>query len=110
MAAADRRRRRRRPPRAKARRAPRRRARAGRSAAGPADACGARRSPDQRTLWVARADTGSPVGVRIGITDGIFTEIDARNIHEGDQIVTDVEGVGDDKKQPPGGNAMRRMF
>jgi len=52
----------------------------------------------------------SPVGVRIGITDGIFTEIDARNIHEGDQIVTDVEGVGDDKKQPPGANAMRRMF
>jgi hypothetical protein len=48
--------------------------------------------------------------VRIGITDGIFTEIDARSIHEGDQIVTDVEGVGDDKKQPPGGNAMRRMF
>ena len=65
---------------------------------------------DQRTLWTLRDGTISPVGVRIGITDGIFTEIDARNIHEGDQIVTDVEGVGDDKKQPPGGNAMRRMF
>ncbi len=65
---------------------------------------------DQRTLWTLRDGAISPVGVRIGITDGIFTEIDARNIHEGDQIVTDVEGVGDDKKQPPGGNAMRRMF
>ncbi len=65
---------------------------------------------DQRTLWTLRDGAISPVGVRIGITDGIFTEIDARNIHEGDQIVTDVEGVGDDKKQPPGANAMRRMF
>jgi multidrug efflux pump subunit AcrA (membrane-fusion protein) len=65
---------------------------------------------DQRTLWTLRDGAISPVGVRIGITDGIFTEIDARNLHEGDQIVTDVEGVGDDKKQPPGGNAMRRMF
>jgi len=65
---------------------------------------------DQRTLWTLRDGAISPVGVRIGITDGIFTEIDARNIHEGDQIVTDVESVGDDKKQPPGGNAMRRMF
>jgi HlyD family secretion protein len=65
---------------------------------------------DQRTLWTLRDGAISPVGVRIGITDGIFTEIDARSIHEGDQIVTDVEGVGDDKKQPPGGNAMRRMF
>ncbi len=65
---------------------------------------------DQRTLWTLRDGAISPVGVRIGITDGIFTEIEAHNIHEGDQIVTDVEGVGDDKKQPPGGNAMRRMF
>jgi len=65
---------------------------------------------DQRTLWTLRDGAISPVGVRIGITDGIFTEIEARTLHEGDQIVTDVEGVGDDKKQPPGGNAMRRMF
>ncbi len=82
-----------------------------RAASGPAGACGATGPvSDQRTLWTLRDGAISPVGVRIGITDGIFTEIDARNLHEGDQIVTDVEGVGDDKKQPPGGNAMRRMF
>ncbi len=65
---------------------------------------------DRRTLWTLRDGTISPVGVRIGITDGIFTEIDAHNIHEGDLIVTDVEGPGDDHKQPAGAQAMRRMF
>jgi HlyD family secretion protein len=65
---------------------------------------------DRRTLWTLRDGAISPIGVRIGITDGIFTEIDARNIHEGDLIVTDVEGIGDDHKQPAGAQAMRRMF
>jgi HlyD family secretion protein len=65
---------------------------------------------DRRTLWTLRDGAISPIGVRIGITDGIFTEIDARNIHEGDLIVTDVEGTGDDHKQPAGAQAMRRMF
>jgi HlyD family secretion protein len=65
---------------------------------------------DQRTLWTLRDGAISPVGVRIGITDGIFTEIEGRDLHEGDQIVTDVDGAGDDKKAPAGANQMRRMF
>ena len=67
---------------------------------------------DQRTLWTLRDGVISPVGVRIGITDGIYTEIDAKDLlHEGDPIVTDVEGVGGDaNKTPAGAAAMRRMF
>jgi HlyD family secretion protein len=65
---------------------------------------------DQRTLWVLNNNDISPVNVRIGITDGIFTEVQAPQLHEGDMIVTDVEGAGDDKKQPAGAAAMRRMF
>jgi HlyD family secretion protein len=71
-----------------------------------------RRGPgsDQRTLWTLRDGAISPVGVRIGITDGVFTEIEARELHEGDQIVTDVEGAGDEKKPAAGASQMRRMF
>ncbi|HET6146230.1 MAG TPA: efflux RND transporter periplasmic adaptor subunit [Polyangia bacterium] len=65
---------------------------------------------DQRTLWTLRDGAIAPVAVRVGITDGIFTEIEGRELHEGDQIVTDVEGAGDDKKPPAGANQMRRMF
>jgi HlyD family secretion protein len=67
---------------------------------------------DQRTLWTLRDGAISPIGVRIGITDGIFTEIDAKDLlHEGDSIVTDVEGVGSDgNKTPAGATAIRRMF
>jgi len=65
---------------------------------------------DQRTLWTLRDGAIAPVAVRIGITDGIFTEVEGRELHEGDQIVTDVEGAGDDKKPATGANQMRRMF
>jgi HlyD family secretion protein len=65
---------------------------------------------DQRTLWTLRDGAISPVGVRIGITDGIFTEIEGRELHEGDQIVTDVDGAGDDKKPAAGATQIRRMF
>jgi HlyD family secretion protein len=67
-------------------------------------------TPDQRTLWALRGGALAPVPVRIGITDGIFTEIDAQQVHEGDEIVTDLENPGDEHKVPAGAAGMRRMF
>jgi HlyD family secretion protein len=72
---------------------------------------GAGEAPDRRTLWVLSGPTPAPVRVRIGVTDGTTTEIDAPEIHEGDRVVTDAEtGGGDGKGPPAGAGAFRRMF
>jgi HlyD family secretion protein len=68
-------------------------------------------APDRRTLWVLSGPTPAPVRVRIGVTDGTTTEIDAPEIHEGDRVVTDADtGGGDGKGPPAGAGAFRRMF
>jgi len=66
--------------------------------------------PDRRTVWVLRGPTPEPVRVRIGVTDGATTELDAPEIHEGDRLVTDADTVGDAKGPPAGAGAFRRMF
>jgi HlyD family secretion protein len=81
----------------------------GRSRHGPGG--GGVAAADQRTLWILRAGALAPVAIKIGITDGIFTEVDTRELHEGDLIVTDVEAGADERKAAPAGAAaMRRMF
>jgi HlyD family secretion protein len=69
---------------------------------------------DRRTLWVLRGTSTSPapVRVRIGVTDGINTEIESTELKEGERVVTDAEvgGGGDGKPPPAGAGAFRRMF
>jgi HlyD family secretion protein len=66
---------------------------------------------DRRTVWVMRGGpTPAPVRVRIGVTDGVNTEIETTELHEGDRVVTDAD-TGDGKPQAPAGSgAFRRMF
>ena len=67
--------------------------------------------PDKRMLWVLRGATPDPVRVRVGVTDGANTEVDAPELHEGDRAITDAEMPGGDSKGPPAGaGAFRRMF
>jgi HlyD family secretion protein len=65
---------------------------------------------DRRTLWVLRGPTPSPFRVRVGVTDGVTTEIENPDLREGDRVVTDADTSGDGKGQPAGANAFRRMF
>ena len=58
-----------------------------------------------------RGATPAPVRVRIGVTDGVNTEIDSSELKEGERVVTDAETGGDGKPQAPAGaGAFRRMF
>lgn len=47
---------------------------------------------DRRTVWVLRGAVHTPVAVRIGITDGSYTEIREGELHEHEQLVTDAGG------------------
>jgi HlyD family secretion protein len=71
-------------------------------------------TPDRRTLWVLRGappTPPAPVRVRVGVTDGSFTEIDTQELQEGDRVVTDADVGGEGKGAPPAGaGAFRRMF
>jgi HlyD family secretion protein len=41
------------------------------------------------TLWVLGPEGIRPERVRVGITDGTLTEVEAEGVHEGDQVVFD---------------------
>ena len=62
-------------------------------------------TPDQRTVWVLREDKPAQSRVRIGISDGAFTEVAEGGLEPGDAVVTDASG-------PPSGMAatLRRPF
>lgn len=62
------------------------------------------RGSGQRTLWVLRNGQPEAVPVKIGISDGVQTEIIEGEIKEGDEIITDSKGASA-KALPPG-----RMF
>ncbi len=67
--------------------------------------------PDRRMLWLLRGAAAEPVRVRVGVTDGVNTEIEAPELHEGDRVITDAEMPGGEGKgQPAGAQAFRRMF
>jgi HlyD family secretion protein len=68
-------------------------------------------TPDRRTIWLLRGPAAEPLKVRVGVTDGVNTEIDNPDVHEGDRVITDAEMPGGgDKGQPAGAQAFRRMF
>jgi HlyD family secretion protein len=49
-------------------------------------------TPDRRTVWVLREEKPSPVRIRIGISDGSFTEVVEGEIKAGDVVITDAIG------------------
>jgi len=72
---------------------------------------------DQRTIWVMRAGAPVAVSVKLGVSDGTYTEVTDGPLKEGDQVALEASG-GDTQAEapknpfqtqtPPGG--MRRMF
>jgi HlyD family secretion protein len=68
--------------------------------------------PTSKILWVVRGPKPIPVAVRVGLTDGSFTEIVSGDIQEGDAVVLEV-ATGDDgssaPKPPAGGGQPPRM-
>jgi HlyD family secretion protein len=68
-------------------------------------------SPDRRTLWVLRNHKPVSVPVKIGISDGTHTEVIEGDVHEGDEVITDVAGTaGPSSQQRPGAGGMRRIL
>jgi HlyD family secretion protein len=47
--------------------------------------------PDQRVAWLLRAGRAEPVRVRVGISDGVWTEVLAGDVRPGDRAVVEVE-------------------
>ncbi len=68
--------------------------------------------PDRRTVWALRGDLPEMVPVRIGISDGTFTEVVEGNLQAGDRVVIDASGGTDTNRSIPGGGpyGFRRLF
>jgi HlyD family secretion protein len=49
-------------------------------------------TPDARTVWVLRQGQPQPAGVRVGVTDGVNTELVGGDIRDGDTLVTEMAG------------------
>jgi HlyD family secretion protein len=63
-------------------------------------------SPNQRTVWIMRGGTPSPVKVTVGMSDGTMTELVDGTLQEGDVVVTDAFGGSGG----PGGGARFGRF
>jgi HlyD family secretion protein len=55
--------------------------------------------PDQRLVWIANAGTAAPKIVRIGISDGTYTEVLEGALRAGDQAIEEI--AGDTSKPGP---------
>src|SRR6185295_6453568 len=53
---------------------------------------------DRRTVWIARAGKAVPVPVRVGITDGSFSEIVEGALTAGDPVITEETGGAPEPK------------
>jgi HlyD family secretion protein len=67
---------------------------------------------EAKTVWVERAGLAVALHVRLGLTDGSYTEVMGREIKEGDPVILDAVQAG---KSPPvgapgGGGGPRRSF
>lgn len=61
---------------------------------------------DQRLVWALKGPTPQPLSIKIGITDGTFTELVDGALAPGDALVTDAQTRGRAAGTPP----MRRGF
>ncbi|HEY3820123.1 MAG TPA: efflux RND transporter periplasmic adaptor subunit [Polyangiaceae bacterium] len=55
---------------------------------------------DQRVVWTRAAGRATPHVVRIGITDGMLTELLEGDVHPGDEVVSEATVVGPARKGP----------
>ena len=58
--------------------------------------------PDRRVAWVLRDDKPAKVRLRIGVSDGSFTEVLEGDVKEGDQVILEVIGSAGRGRRPPG--------
>jgi HlyD family secretion protein len=71
-----------------------------------------------KMVWIEKDGLATPVHVRLGLTDGSFTEVMGHNIHEGDMVIVDAVPTGKGSPGPSpgggggggGGGGQRRMF
>jgi HlyD family secretion protein len=79
------------------------------------------RSEDRKTLWVLRDGKPMPVRVKVGLSDGSFTELVEGDLREGDDVITDAGGAenraapagggpGGGNRGGPGGGGLRRVL
>jgi HlyD family secretion protein len=76
---------------------------------------GDRHSTEGKTLWIEKDGLAVSVHVRLGLTDGSYTEVIGRNIHEADPVILDATptGKGSGASGGPsggGGAGTHRMF
>jgi HlyD family secretion protein len=55
---------------------------------------------DQRTIWVLKDNQPQPRRIRIGITDGTYTEVVGGNLAEGDAVIVNVMGGSGSSNAP----------
>jgi HlyD family secretion protein len=68
-------------------------------------------SNDPKPVWVLRGGVATVVQVKLGLTDGSYTEVTDGDLHEGDQVVLDANVIGKTTTAAPTQTAtMRRMF
>ncbi len=82
---------------------------AGRPAGGSAGGAARGEAPDHRTIWVLAGKKPHPVSIRIGISDGSFTEVAEGEVAEGDLVITDATG-GQANGGPAAGGFRGRLF
>ncbi|HLL54883.1 MAG TPA: efflux RND transporter periplasmic adaptor subunit, partial [Myxococcaceae bacterium] len=58
---------------------------------------------DRKTLWVLREGKPTPVRVKVGLSDGSFTELMEGELREGDEVITDATGSEQPRPSAPGG-------
>ena len=67
---------------------------------------------DKRRLWVLRDGQPQAVPVTVGVSDGSLTEVASDDLHEGDQVITEVASADRSRTGggPGGGAPLRRFF
>jgi HlyD family secretion protein len=71
------------------------------------------RTLDQRMVWLLRGNTPEPHTIRVGITDGSYTELVDGDVKPGDLLITGMTGdasAGPPRPGLPGAGPGRRMF
>jgi HlyD family secretion protein len=65
-----------------------------RAASNPAQPArgGPARAAERRTVWVLEEGMPRPVSIRVGLSDGTFTEVKGGSLGEGDRVITDMTG------------------
>ena len=66
-----------------------------------------KRQDNGATIWVLDQGQPKPVRVKLGITDGSYTAVQAGDLHEGQQVIVSASNTGVSKSSPMSGGAGR---